>query len=545
MKFNRLRLFFVFSIFLAGSLAPPLLADDISVAAPISAVTMYRGNGAIVTRTASFTLPAGDHTVLIKGLTKDLNGDYGVRARFTNGNALVSQVRLEEKFSSEVVAEAQKALIAQIQTLEAQNAADRATLDALKMQLEFIEKLSASAGSEAMAGNADPDILFAALQKSLEFVRTNSGSIVAERTTVTAAVKARDAEIQALTSKLRQTGSQRKTLIDANIAVSNSSTTPATLELTYMVRNTGWAVETEANLDSAAASASVRLFANVNQRTGEDWTNVSLRLSTTTPSTNIKNYRPRPVYMNLEVPNPQADMSKMLNSVREGRITSDVEEVIVTGSRIKVNETNFDAEFVLDQPISMPSDGSEQRFLVSTATANTVVVLRVTPRHNRTAYVYADAELDGFPYLTTPAVSLTRDGTYVGSGRWPDLQPRTALKLPFGATDRVKIEAITLPSEDGGSGIFRKRVNQEERLQFRITNNNSVPVTMEVFDRIPNSQHEDLKVEQLSGSTNPTARDVDEQPGVIMWRKTLAPGEVWAINNLYKISYPEGKRLTR
>ncbi len=545
MKFNRPRLFLVFSILLTGSLAQPTLADDISVVAPINAVTMYRGSGAIVTRTASFSLPAGNHTVTIKGLTKDMNDKYGVRARFINGNALVSQVRLEVKFSGDVVAEAQKAILEQIDTLEAQNTTDRATLDALKIQLEFIERLGSNAGNKAMAGNADADVLFAALQKSLEFVSTNSGSIVAERTTVNAAIIARNLEIQALKRQLGQTGSQRKATVNANIAVSNSSAIPVTLELTYMVRNTQWAVETEANLDSAVASTSVRLFANVNQRTGEDWTNVSLKLSTTTPSANIKNYKPQPVYMNLDDPKPAAELGKMLNSIRSSRLTGDGEEVIVTGSRIKVNETNFDAEFILDQPVSLASDGSEQRFLVSTATAQAAVVLRTTPRQSRSAYVYADAELKGFPYLTAPAVSLTRDGTYVGSGRWPDMQPKTTLELPFGTTDRVKIEAITLPSEDGGSGIFKKRVNREERLQFRITNNNTVPVTMEVFDRIPNSQHEDLKIDQLSGSTNPTARDVDEQPGVIMWRKTLAPGEIWAINNWYKISYPEGKRLTR
>ncbi len=544
MKFNRARLFFVFSILLTGSLAQPTLADNISVEAPISAVTMYRGNGAIVTRTASFTLPEGNHTVMIAGLTEDMNEDYGVRARFTNVSALVSQVRLEEKFSSAVVAETQKALIAQIRALEDQNAADQATLESLRIQLAFIEKMSSNAGNKAMEGSADPDVLFAALQKSLEFVRTNSGSLVAERTALRAAVSVRNTEIQALRRELEQTGSQRKATIDANIAVSNASAGPVTLELTYMVEDAEWSVETEASLDSAASSTSVRLFANVSQQTGEDWANVPLKLSTTTPSTDIENFKPNPEYWNITDKNqPRFERLKTQDAML--REMPDIEEVVVTASRIRFNNTSFDAEFVIDQSVSLASDGSEQRFLVSTSTADTTVVLRTTPRQDHTAYVYGDTELDGFPYLTEPAVSLTRDGTYVGNGTWPDLQPKTMLELPFGATDRVKIETITLPSEDGDSGVFRKRVNREERLQFRITNNNSVPITMEVFDRIPNSKHEDLKIEALSGSTNPTVRNVAEQPGVIMWRKTIAPGEVWAINNWYKISYPEDKRLTR
>lgn len=544
MNFNRTLIALAFALLLPTAFIQLAIAEDITVDAPISAVTMYRNGGAIVTRTGSFTLPAGNHNVIIDGLTENMEDDYGVRAQFTAGGALVSQVRLVEKFSGQVISEAQKAINAQIEALIAQNTADRATLDSLKIQLDFIEKLGTNAGNKMVEGNADPDTLFAALQKSLEFVRTNSGSIVAERTALNEAIRVRDQEILALERQLAQTGSERKSFIDANLAVSNAAASTVTLQLSYMVDDAAWSVETDASLNSAAKTASVRLFANVSQQTGEDWADVPLTLSTTTPSTNIHNNKPRPIYMNLMDPQEIRLRAQSLQR-QESAPSYDMEEVVVTGSKQRFNNTSFDAEFIIDQPVTLASDGSEQRFLVSMATANTAVVLRATPRQSRTAYVYADAELDGFPYLTRPAVSLTRDGTFVGNGQWPDLQPKSPLELPFGSTDRVKIETITLPSEDGGSGVFRKRVNKEERQQFRITNNNSIAVTIEVFDRIPTSRHEDLEVERLSGSTEPTANDVGGQPGVMMWRKTLAAGEVWAINNWYKISYPEDKRLTR
>lgn len=546
MNLIRTRLIVAFSLLLPASLAPPITADQITVEAPITAVTMYRNGGAIVTRSGNFALPAGNHNVTISGLTEDMDDEYGVRAQFTSGGALVSQVRLEEKFSSEVISEAQKAISVQINALIARNTADRASLDALKIQLDFIEKLGANAGNKAVEGNSDPDTLFAALQKSLEFVRINSGSIVAERTKLNAAILARDREILALNRQLEQTGSERKSFIDANLAVSNDVDSTVTLDLSYMVEDAEWSVETDANLDSTAGSTSVRLFANVSQQTGENWTNVPLKLSTTTPSTDIENYKPDPVYLNLTDPNqPRPRRASERKEFQALTPASDrrLEEVVVTGTKRQFNNTNFDAEFIINQPVTLASDGSEQRFLVSITNADAAVVLRTTPRQDRTAYVYADTELKGFPYLTSPSVSLTRDGTFVGNGEWPDLQPKSPLELPFGATDQIKVEVISLPSEDGGSGIFSKRVNREERTQFRITNNNAVPVTMEVFDRVPNSKHEDLKIERLKGSTNPTASNIGQQPGVVMWRKSLQPGDVWEINQWYKISYPEGKRL--
>lgn len=63
-------------------------------------------------------------------------------------------------------------------------------------------------------------------------------------------------------------------------------------------------------------------------------------------------------------------------------------------------------------------------------------------------------------------------------------------------------------------------------------------MTIEVLDTRPNSMNEDLEIELLRGSTRTTETDYDDQPGIVMWRKTVATGEKWEINHWYRVSFP-------
>lgn len=532
----------IFALLLVMLMSSTVIADTIDVGAPISDVTLYRDGGAIITRRGTFTLPAGNHTVKIGGITRDLDPGFGLKARFTRNSASISQVRIAEKFSDAVLSDAQTSLVARIETLEAENLQDHASIEAINLQLRFIEKLGSSAGDKSLGATSNPDAVFETLQKSLEFVQANSTRMISERRALQTAINTRNDRIEALQMQLDQTGAARKSENIATLSVSAAGTATVNLELSYMVNNAGWSVETEANLASNDSAASVKLYALVSQQSGEDWSDVPLILSTTRPGRDIHNIKPQPVYFNLDDPESPSRLKAVLERAREDRMM--VEEAgILASPLVRFEQTGFDAAFVLDEPVTIPADGSQERFLVAATETTANVLLRATPSMGPRAYVYADTRLTGFPHLMAPEVSLIRDGSYVGAGRWPDLKPDTDLKLPFGVSDRVRVETIILPAEDGDSGLFNKRMNRNDKKLFRITNNHNEALTIEVFDRLPNSMNEYLKIEWLRGSTEPTESDIDGQPGVLMWRKTVPAGEVWEINHWYKYSYPEDKRL--
>ena len=523
----------------------PAFAEDFTVQAPISGVKIHRDYGAIVKREVTVQLPAGEHSVIISGLTEALDEDYGVRAKIITGNGVITQVNMDEVFMPAQGRETQEKLIQQIDALELEQAADLTNIEAINMQLRFIENMSKATIANG-SNTSDAAMALETLQQSFEFVKTTSMDLLSERMSTEKSRKTRLQKIDALKRELNQTGGKVEKAIEGAISVSVPADGELTFQVNYLVENATWDVETQAEFNTATDQTSIQLFAQISQETGEDWNNIPLILSTTSPTTDIAHFSPSPVYLNLQ------DPRQLLSKIRSGRVHNaseaayDVQEVVVTGSRrIGYQAGEFDAEFTVDSPSSVLSDGSQQSLLVGIYQASTAAVVRTSPNWNQSAFLYADGTFRNLPTIQEPEASLTRSGTFIGSGTWPTLKADEALQLPFGIDEQVEVDVITVPSEDGDTGIFNKRQVDETKQRFLITNNHSKPMVIEVFDTLPNSMNEDLEVEPLRGATQVTETDVDGHPGVIKWRKELAAGETWEINHWYRVSYPDDKNLIR
>ena len=78
-----------------------------------------------------------------------------------------------------------------------------------------------------------------------------------------------------------------------------------------------------------------------------------------------------------------------------------------------------------------------------------------------------------------------------------------------------------------------------------MTNRRGSPTLVEVYDRIPVSEDEDIEVRVPKTATPPTERDADGRPGVVVWRDTLGTGESLDIKHQYTVSYPADKRIRK
>lgn len=514
-----------------------VVAEDFVADAPITGVKIHRNFGAIVTRSFSLDLPAGQHTIKVPDLTDQLNEDYALRASVMSGNAAISQVQLDEVYLPNVGREAQASLLAQLESLEISQSSDRTTIEAINMQLSFIQDMAKDAA--ASGDYSSPADMMEALQQTFDFVKANSGSLLNERQSLESAMKDRADQIKALRRELSQLGGTRESVMEGTLVVSSSASAPVTIAVNYLVEDATWDIDAEANLNTASNETELELYARVIQETDEDWNNVPVALSTTRPSANISISAPGPVYLNLQQQRRQA--AQMLDSVRRSRLaeSAQVEKVVVTGSRLKqYNSSQFDAELQLSGTISLAADGSEQRFFLLGQSVESEYTIRVVPRSSRSGFIYAKANFEDIPFIEAPYVSIARDSNFVGNGAWPTLQTGHELQLPFGADPKIDVETVTIPSEDGDEGIFNRKQVDETKRRFIVTNNHDVAMTIEVMDARPSSMNEDLEIELLRGSTRTTETDYEGQPGVVMWRKTVAPGEKWEINHWYRVSFP-------
>lgn len=525
------------SVIIGGS----AFAASSDVETSIKDIMLYRNAGALVTRAGAVTLPTGSHTLVISGLPNSIDGEYGIRARLSGST--ITSVNIDEQFVSGVTSPVQKAITEKMNKLIAANQKDQNAIEALNIQLRFIETLGEKAGTSVGTQGSNITTDFDVLEKTLEFVGGKSAKVLSDRAALEEQIRERDKQVKALLEELRQTGNTQKSTSVATLNVTTTNAGASTLELTYLIQNAGWNVEIEGALSSETNTTNISLFAVVSQQSGEAWENVPLTLSTATPSRRISGPQIYPTYLNLADPRVLRSESMVRASAP---MQSTMDEVLVSGSRIKESvyyNTGLDAEFRISNSVNIAADGSEQRIILTTEANASNIVYRSVPRYDITAYAYADTALKDFPQLTNPRASLTRDGHFIGAGQWPDLMNDTPLQLPFGEFERINVEVVTIPSEDGDSGIFNKRKRDEEKKQFRVTNNHNKPVVIEIYDRIPQSMNEDLNVDILRGSTPPTETNIMDKPGTVMWRKTLTAGETWAINHWYRITYPADKQL--
>lgn len=530
---------------MSGAASTALMAADINIDTEIKGVKVYRNAGAVVTRTGVINASAGDHTVTVRGLPVNIDQNYGVRARLIDGSGNITQVKLDEQFTEGTNTEAQRKIIEQIEGLEAETRNDQSKIEALNIQLSFIEAMG-----QRTAGNSN-DGTFETLERTLSFVAEKSSKIITERKSLNEAITKRAAQIQALRRELNQTGNLQKSFNEATITLSKSAPSDATLELTYLTNNANWTLEADASLNSDSKQATINMFAVIQQNSGEDWTNVPLSLSTTQISRRLSINTPYPVYYNLS--DPKEREIRRLKSVAMANDSLEREEVVVSGPRLvnerlnaapRFNQSNFDAEFAINTPTTITSGGTQQRIQVASNTSDAALHIRTTPAYGNDAFLYATAEFDGIPTISNPSVSVIRDGNYVGRGTWPDLEASKKLYLPFGSYDRIDVKTVILPTEDGKSGIFSKRRVDEERKQYIVTNNHNAPLSVEVYGVMPQSLNEDIEIETLRGSTDPTEINIEDKPGVVVWRKILNAGEVWTINHWLRTSYPADMRLT-
>ncbi len=529
------------SILLATTTAGVATADDFTVEAPIAGVVIYRDGGAQITRSGRISLPAGRHRIIIPELSDDVDDENRPVLALDSSAARVTGIKLESVYTDTPASDPQRAILDRITIAEKGQRGLQNRLEAKRMQLQFLRGLKGTPDGGTNASLSVDD-----WNTAIAFVGEQAASLLADIQSLEEDYKKAGQTIAALRRELAATGPGRQDMQTAFVSVEGEALNNIAFTFSYFMEDARWELDISAALDTNAKMLDIAVAAKVSQETGEDWDNVALTLSTTRPSGFLGNVQQAPVILNLQDPKNLARIEMMAPPARRTTFAdSGLEEIIVSSAKIRTNNTAFDRSYVLAAPASISATGDEEYVTLTTADTPAKLVVRALPSAMKEAFLFADVTLDNFDRLTDVDVTLTRDGHYVGTGRWPDLSSNTPLKLPYGQDTGIDIDVIDLPPEDGDTGLFgSKRVEQARKL-IKVANNHTAARTVEIFDRTPVSGHEDIRVRTLRGATNPTEKDMGGKQGLIMWRKTLAAGETWDITHAYSITYPDDKRLVQ
>lgn len=555
---NRLAAALIFAPGLAG-------ASEIDLASKIDRVTVYP-DGAVVTRLGKAALLQGASQIVLRGLPASVDpASIRVEARGDGAFAIGAvDVRQVPGDARPAIDQALEAKIRTLQGEKAKLAGEVAAIEAKRATIENFGKVGPDRLGEGgkVLPVTDWPAVFEAIGTALVKVQ---GELLVLRNRIADL----DAEIAALEKARPHAPRSGQPKRDVAIAVEAQKPVQAELTVSYRVTGASWLPVYEARLSTgAAAEIAFTRRAEIRQRTGEDWSEVAIELSTTrsaqgtrAPELNplrIAFYEPPITYdMRARAAKQEAERAARSRAmaiapapVAPGQgfgETASLEdrgatqEAVVTTAQVAAGA--YQASFAVPGRVTVPQDGSTKAVLLTQARVKPELSARTTPELEEKAYLEASFPHEDEVPLLPGEVFLHRDGAYIGRGRLGLVAPGDKVELGFGADDRIKVTRAPVRRRENDSGWLGSTRTDQREFRTVVKSLHAQPVKLTVTERVPFSENSAITIELLPQTTPPSEKQVGDKRGVSAWSFDLAPGSQKEIRLAYRIKYPGDREV--
>ncbi|MCX7323930.1 MAG: mucoidy inhibitor MuiA family protein [Hyphomicrobiales bacterium] len=533
--------------------APLSLAADISLPSRIDAVTVFP-DAAAVTRLGEAKLPAGQHVVLLRGLPATLDpASIRVEGRADGPLAIGSADIRRAPAETAPSEDNQKRL----RDLRGELSKVRGRIEAIEAQKKAVIDFARIAAEAAAKDGKGFDIA----QARAAWAAVGEGTAQANEALQSESTRAADleAEIRALEAVTGRPRPNAQPLVDLAIVVEAGRDLAAGFKVTYRVGNARWSPVYDAALDTVAngpvAKLSLVRRASVTQRTGEDWSDVELTLSTarvaggaTAPEVQTQALALRDPVVVFDADQARRQRSLAAGARQDAPMSmaapAPMNEVAkAVEQEASASATAFSAAFIAPGRVSVSRDGSARVLRLSTHELDAPLLAKVAPALETRAYLSTNLTWGDDVPLLPGEVSLTRDGVFVGKARIGAVAAGDQFELGFGADDRIKVERVPVRRRDNDPSGWNSTRNQISEHRTAVTNLHRRPMRISVIDRIPVSENSAITVEALPTNTAPTEKIVQDRRGVMGWTHDYAPSEKREIRLGWRLRWPADREL--
>jgi uncharacterized protein (TIGR02231 family) len=208
-----------------------------------------------------------------------------------------------------------------------------------------------------------------------------------------------------------------------------------------------------------------------------------------------------------------------------------------------VESGGFQALFRIPGRVSLGAGEGARSMRIASTTVVPALLVRAAPMVSDAAYLEASFKQNDEAPLLPGRVSLYRDGTFIGRGQMMLAQKEEIVKLGFGVDELVKVERSVLHKSESASGIITSSMVDEREYKITMRNGHVTSVDMMIEEAMPVTENAEIQVEMLQASTQPTARDIRDQRGVMAWTVSLPPGETRDIKFGWRVRWPADKSV--
>jgi uncharacterized protein (TIGR02231 family) len=518
----------------------------------ITAVAVYPDRARITRRGTARLEPASHRLEVVQLPLKLDTASVRASARGT-AHARLLGVDVQREFYVETPAERVRELEKQVESLEDE-------VRGLDAQTELLNREQTVLSG--LAGQSEP------LARGLAFGKTSAETQMAfldslrrraegiNVALMSLSVQRRDLErrLEKARSELDQVrGARRRERYTAVVEVEVAQAGDLTVELTYVVSGAGWQPLYDVRLleEGEQRILEVGYLAQVTQRTGENWNDVVVALSTARPALadtlpELDPWYIGPVYaeraprmMKMAAPAAPmqvADLTAGVDLEKELAVLEETEAEVVVAA---VEASGAAVTYQVPGTVTVPADGAPHKLTVARFELTPELDYVAAPKLVEAVYRRAQVSNDS-PYtlLAGPAHLFAGD-EFIGTTELELTAPQGEIELYLGADDRVRVER-----ELKRRAVDKRLVGDRRRLRYgyAITLKNLLPVEVQVtlHDQIPVPRHEHIKVKLESAEPRPAEQT---ELNLLEWELTLAPEEEQVVRFDFSIEHPRGMSL--
>ncbi|MFB9236086.1 mucoidy inhibitor MuiA family protein [Plantactinospora siamensis] len=316
------------------------------------------------------------------------------------------------------------------------------------------------------------------------------------------------------------------------------------VELTYLVDGAGW--RSSYDLRLVDQTLGVTWFGLVSQRTGEDWPECDLRLSTARPagSTTVPELTPwyldrdRPVPPPAPRPRPAGGAIPAAAAfARAGggpEPAREFKQAVAT-----VEQGVAAATYRPARAVAVPGDGSSHRATVAVFDLPARLDHVTAPVREPAAYLRATVRNTSAHTLLPGPAAVFHGADLVTGTPLRIWAPGEELELALGLDDRIRVERELVRREAGRATLGAAR-RREVEYRVTVANHTPRPAEVVVLDQLPVSRDDGIAVRETRLEPPPVERT---DLGELTWRLRLDPGRSAELTMAFRVDTAKGVEL--
>ncbi len=501
--------------------SPVATASDPTVTdvpAQVTAVVVYPGRAAI-TRQAELTLDAGMHELRFLMLPETIQPST-IQARL-RGEAQVLEVQYSEQPAAQFSTPETLALDEEITRHQARLADLEQQAALLDVQENFLRQVGVRAAADATDVGGTDRLDLDAVREQLEFLTSEQSKIFQQRGEYQQAHRVATEALRIAEARRQAIAGSSQMMRLATVSLSVPADGDIGIDLTYLVAGANW--QPAYNIRTAADGSTVEIEydALLTQRTGEDWNEVELSLSTAQPMLAANPPTITPWVVDVERSRRGGSPSVATESITvpgeglSGR-GIDERETIIAGEGSAVS-------YVLPTRATVKSDVRQQqrsRIITIPTTADFVHV--ATPLLTEAVYIRGELT-NASEFLLLPGEAAVYAGPhYIGPTFFAGVAARGTFDMYFGIDRNIRATRQIISEKTSKTGLLGGGLKTSFDYRLEIDNGAGKGITLELWDRQPIARNNQITID-LVDLSHALATDVEyveelKPQGLLKWR---------------------------